>query len=195
MYRLYAIFGLGVLLWACNPKVSDSAQASAEAAVESAGQMGSFPDAWVGTWVGALDIYRGTKKLQSVPMEIQIGANDGRGRYSWTSTFLGKDTIVKPYELQTIDAAAGKYVMDEKNSIKIESYLHDQKLVSWFEVQGSLISATYEIINGQLVFEILAGSDKEVSTTGGTQFEGEDIPPVRSFPIGTMQRGVLTKKN
>ena len=198
MYRLYVFFAFGVLLAACKPKVtSENPQQTASSqpsATKSETTESKFPDDWIGTWIGELGIYRGTKKLQSVPMEMVIEAADTIGRYTRTTTNLGKDTIVKPSEHQTLNEESGQYLIDEKNTIKIETYLFDKKLVSWYDVQGTMILASHELRNGQLLFEIIAGQSKEVSTTGGTTFEGEEIPPVRTFPITTTQQATLSRK-
>ena len=45
-----------------------------------------------------------------------------------------------------------------------------------------------------LVFEIVTGKETPISTTGNTKQGEEDIPEVKTYPIGVYQRAVLHKK-
>jgi len=98
------------------------------------------------------------------------------------------------YTLKTLDAENGLYVVDEENSIKLESYLFENKLVSWYVVQGSLILASFEKRDSQIVFEILAGKEEAVSVTGGEEVDGEPIPEVKTMPFTVMQRAFLSRE-
>ena len=153
-----------------------------------------FPDSWLGTWEGDLNIYKGAVKVQSIPMEMKIVAADSLGNLSWSTKYKTQESIEKPYTLKMVDEEKGWYLLDENNSIRIETYRFDNKLVSWYEVQGTIIQAAYEYRNEQLIFEILAGKSEPASITGGTEIDGEEIPEVKTWPLNLMQRAVLQRK-
>ena len=110
------------------------------------------------------------------------------------TTFGDQEATEKPYLLKLVDRSKRLYVIDEQNSIVIESYLFDNKLVSWYTVMGSFIQATFEKRGTDLVFEILAGSETAISITGNTKQGEEEIPEVKTMPFNVMQRAVLTRQ-
>ncbi len=178
--------------------LSDTVTAQANKSTPSH-QSTEFPVAWAGEWTGELEIFRGPRLMQSIPVYFQIAPQDTSDNFTWRTIYdIGNEEkkIAKDYELTTLDKEKGWYAIDEKNSIVIEAYLLDNKLVSWFEVQGTTIVSTYELrSHNELYFEILAGSSKAVSTTGGeTIDEGEDIPEVLTYPLSTLQRALLRRK-
>ncbi|MEM1322007.1 MAG: hypothetical protein AAGG75_17235 [Bacteroidota bacterium] len=193
MYKLFMCTVVCLLMFvSCSEKIVEPvAQPAPSAAAMS---KPTFPADWVGNWIGELGIYRGTQLLQSIPMEMTISAPDSTGRLDWKTSYKGDRPVDKPYNLLTIDKALGRYLVDENNSIKIETFLFDNKLVSWYEVQGTIIMASHELRGEELVFEILAGSDKPASVTGNTVVKGDSIPAVTTWPINVMQRGILTRK-
>lgn len=152
-----------------------------------------FPDTWQGRWAGELSIYKAGQKVQTLPMSLDIGRLDSV-HYRFVTLF-GTDPQAgkRSYELIVKDAAKGLYVVDEQNSIQLESYLFENKLFCWFAVEGNLLSATYEKVGERIIFEIVSGSHQPVSTTGGQDVNGEKIPPVQTYPITVVQRAVLKK--
>ena len=156
----------------------------------------SFPNSWVGDWSGQLEIFNATGKLQELPMELHIHLLDTVPNAYTFQIVYGEDKITgnRPYELITLDAAKGLYLMDEKNSIKMEAYYLNGKLVQWFEVEGTLLFTTTELVGEELLWEIVSGSSTPVSTTGNETVDGEEIPPVRTYPVGAMQRARLRRE-
>ena len=161
-------------------------------------QKDAFPASWAGHWAGDLEIITPQGVMQQLPMEMKIAPSDTAEAWNWRSTFNpgGDKEVVKDYLLRAIDPEAGRYVVDELNTIAIEAYLFEgRRLFSWFEVQGSLILALYELRpDGSLLFEIVAGGMEPVSITGDSVFRGDSIPPVQTFPVRTIQRAILQKK-
>lgn len=154
-----------------------------------------FPQSWVGVWTGELEIFNAKGKVQAVPMELHIQPIANSQNYTWTIIYgEDREAGARPYELQAVDAEVGHYVIDEKNSIRLDAFLVGGKLYERFSVMGSMLIATTELQGNQLIYEIISGSDKAVSTTGNTTVEGEDIPAVESFPIAVRQQAVLRKK-
>ncbi len=158
-----------------------------------------FPESWSGTWIGTLEIWKGSTIVQSIPMETIIAPTAAADEYKWVTTYDQGDpkeeNVEKPYVLKIVDQEKGLYIIDEKNSILIEAYLFDNKLVSWYTVGKSFIQATYEKRGSEIVFEIFAGGREPVSVTGGTKMGEEEIPVVETMPYNVMQRAVLTRKS
>jgi hypothetical protein len=158
-----------------------------------------FPESWAGTWTGDLKIWKGSTIVQSIPMETIIAPTATADEYKWVTTYDQGDSkeenVEKLYVLKIVDQEKGRYIVDEKNSILIESYLFDNKLVSWYTVGKSFIQATYEKRGPEIIFEIFAGGREPISVTGGTKLGEEEIPIVETMPYNVMQRAVLTRKD
>ena len=156
----------------------------------------SFPASWQGDWSGTLEIFSGKGKIQSVDMRLEIHKIDTsrEGRYTFGLVYGSKEQDWRPYELVPVAPERGVWKVDEKNSIVMESYLYGPKLLCWFVVQGNRILCTYEKTgDNTMVFEVLSGSETAVSTTGLTKQGEEDIPEVKTFPVGVFQRAVLRR--
>jgi len=158
------------------------------------GQKG-FPHAWQGEWSGTLEIINSMGKAQELPMELHILPVPDSGNFTWTLIY-GEDREAgkRPYELVTLNAEKGLYAIDEKNSIQMEAYLLGGKFYQWFEVQGSLITTATWLEGEELIWELLSGSIEPVSITGAQEVDGEEIPPVKTFPVKIVQRARLKKQ-
>ena len=156
----------------------------------------NFPESWFGTWEGTLDIYNAKGVQQSIPMACVMSATDTAGVYNWHIIYgTDREKGLRPYLLRTVDASKGKYLCDEMNTIKMESYLFGNKLFCSYSVEGNALMSIYEkTADGKMLFEIIFGKEKAVSETGNQVFKGDTIPVVKSFPIIINQRAVLTKK-
>ncbi len=156
-----------------------------------------FPSSWEGEWTGTLEIFKDTGKVQELPMELHILPIDTASSPAWTWTIIygpDKEKGKRPYELITVDAEKGIYLIDEKNTIKMEGYYLGGQFFQWFEVQGSRLLTKTEKVGDTLVWEIIVSNDQPVSTTGNSLFEGEEIPPVLAFAVTNLQRAVLRKR-
>ncbi len=146
---------------------------------------------WMGKWEGTLMIYSATKPIKEVPMKIWNFETDTIGTYGWYLIY-GEDEEkgTRPYFLKTISTETGHYQVDEKNGIILDSYLIGDKMISTFDVQGSLISSIYTLeTDGRMTFEILFGKSDDPNITGGK----DDIPSVESYKMGGYQKAVLQR--
>jgi hypothetical protein len=153
----------------------------------------SFPASWQGMWTGNLEIFNSKGLAQSLPMRLHILPIHNSDRYTWT-IFYGEDTIAgkRDYELVPVDTAKGIYSIDEKNSIAMEGYLLGGKYFQRFEVMGNLLLTTTEKVSEtELMWEIISGKLEPVSSTGEQEIDGEEIPEVKTYPIGVLQRARL----
>ncbi|HKK79536.1 MAG TPA: hypothetical protein VJ933_07900 [Phaeodactylibacter sp.] len=149
-----------------------------------------FPAKWVGVWTGELNIYSPQGLQQSVPMELHILPRDSF--YTWTIVY-GQQP--RNYLLKPLQPKQGLYLIDEQNSIGMEATLINGKLYSRFEVMGNLLLSTVEQqADGRLRYEIISGSLEALSTSGGIQEEGEDMPEVKAYPVNVQQLAFLRKK-
>lgn len=156
----------------------------------------TFPQSWQGQWQGDLQIFTPQGLAQTVAMELHILPIENTRNYTWTIIYgEDKEAGKRPYELQPVDPKKGIYLIDEKNSIKMEAYYLSGKLYSRFEVMGNLLLTAVEKQGAHLIFEIISGKLEPVSTTGASTVEGEEIPEVNAYPVGVRQRSVLSLKN
>jgi hypothetical protein len=127
--------------------------------------------------------------------ELEILPLDQNGTFTWNLVYgEDKEKGLRPYVLETIDSSKGLYLIDEKNTIKIENYLLADKLTNVFEVAGSLIIVTIQKKGEYLVYEIIAGKSKEASVTGNAIYNGDSIPEVITYPLNVLQRALLTRQ-
>lgn len=151
-----------------------------------------FPKDWSGKWRGDLKIYSGLGLRQTIKMELHLIPQEGSENYDYTIIYDSPDRFDKRlYELIVVDKSQGLYLMDEKNTILIESYFMGGKWFQRFDVVENLLVCSIEQIGDQLVWEITSGKTKAISTTGDTNLEG--IFEVNTFPVGVYQRAVLSK--
>ncbi len=154
-----------------------------------------FPTSWQGKWAGKLEILSAGAAAQEVPMELHILPTDSSGRFSWSIIYGDNEaTGLRPYELLTLNAEKGLFLLDEKNSIRMEAYFLGGKLYQWFEVEGTMIFTTNEMADDELLWELVWGQSEPVSVSGGQEFEGEEVSVVKTFPVDGLQRARLKRK-
>ncbi len=155
----------------------------------------AFPQGWSGVWKGELEIFIEVGRVQTLPMELHILPRQTGLGWTWT-IFYGEDREngKRDYLLQVVDAAKGKFLIDEQNGIRMEGYLLGGKFVQHFEVGGQWLLATTQWVGeDHLLWELFAGDQKPVSVTGGGTHQGEEIQEVKTFPVNVMQRALLKR--
>ena len=155
-----------------------------------------FPEDWTGIWSGDLRILSTEGLQQTVPMSLEILPQDTSDRWTYNLIY-GEDRAagLRAYELEPIDPARGRWAIDERNSIRMEAYQFENQIVQRFEVMGNMLETIMELYApDELRWEILSGSMEAVSTTGDQVFEGEEIPPVKTYPIRVRQTAVLRRE-
>lgn len=153
-----------------------------------------FPADWLGTWKGTLSIFGVDAVKMQVPMELEIKALDSTGtRYAWGLVYNRKSDDYRPYELVLANETMGLWQIDEKNSIKIESYIRGNAFTSWFVVEGNRVLCLYERTEKGIEFRVVAGVESPVSSTGEGEQNGEKIPKVETYPATTFQHALLQK--
>jgi len=101
-----------------------------------------FPKDWTGNYAGELKVYGVDSIRMTAKMKLII-AKKTDSLYNWTINYNinGKEDI-RAYELLIVDSKKGHYVIDEKNSIKIDAFYHNRIFTSFFKVMNSYIVAS-----------------------------------------------------
>lgn len=148
---------------------------------------------WLGTWSGTATNHRPDGSSFDFPMTLAIAPINGTpDRYTWTITYGdGERQQVRAYELVVIDAASGRYAIDEMNSIVLDTVMLDGALYSQFEIEGVRLTTINRLGPGpdEITCEILTTPADPASITGNNG----SVPPVRLFPPRSLQRAVLTR--
>lgn len=154
-----------------------------------------FPDDWIGRWTGPLKTLGGSS-LAPATMTIEI-APLAANRWSWRIVYDGEaGRQVRPYELVAVDAAAGRYAIDEKNGIVLPVRYIQGTLYSSFEVMGSRIEVRESLsgVGGDaaILVEMATTAVAEVAVTGG--IAADSIPEVRGWVPRSVQRARLSRQ-
>ena len=163
--------------------------------VASAQQL-SFPQSFVGNWKGALTWNRAEKVPQQFTMRLNIQPVDS-GRYTWQIIYgendpsTGSKVDDRPYLLIPVDTSKGHWQIDERNTIVLDGYFIGNTFSSVFAVSGSTIVSKYELTADGLMVSFTTYATKPITTTGGTSNE---IPPVDSYQVKSLQQGLLKRE-
>lgn len=145
---------------------------------------------WIGEWKGSLELYKPDGSVdRTVPMELLIKPTNDSMVMQWRLIYNKQDT--RDYLLRTDDAAAGKFVLDEKNGITVDVRKYGNMLLSSFEVQDYQISDSYEMRGVTMIFT-LTSSTTSIHTKSGKGTE--QSPFVKSMPLNVFQRAVLFRQ-
>jgi hypothetical protein len=150
----------------------------------------SFPKSFIGNWKGTIQYMITGKPMQQFTMQLRIQPTDSANQYTWQIIYgdSGKDN--RPYILKPVDTAKGHWVVDEKDGIVLDSYVHSNCIHGAFTVMGSTITDNYCIENGKMKVEFFnIKLDNKTQSGKGTK----DVPFVDSYFISNYQSGVLTK--
>jgi len=149
-----------------------------------------FPRSWTGVWEGVCTAERPDAWNKQFKMELYIRPTKHPDRWQWKLVYgEGAERSIRDYELVAVDAAAGRYRIDEKNSIVLDSYLIGTTLYSQFSLDESLLTTSYTRRGEKLLFEIVVSRLDQTVATGG---EG-DTPTVMAYPIKVAQRAELAR--
>jgi hypothetical protein len=152
---------------------------------------GAFPDKWFGTWSGPFEIRMAGRPTTILPMSLRIEPIAESDRFTWEIIYgEGNAAQVRPYELVPVDAAQGRYQIDEKNSIILSAALFGRDLTSIFTVQGSLIVVRMRFEDDAIHYHITAGNESAKTETGAGQ---PGVPPVFDIPAASVQSAVLKR--
>ena len=155
----------------------------------------AFPADWCGRWTGTLTPL-GESKVGPVTMTLEI-APIADGRWSWTIIYEGAvGRQVRPYELVVVDAAAGRFAIDEKNGIVIPISFFEGTIYSTFEVMDTRVELRETMVgsgaDAAIAVEMATVAVAESTVTGG--IAEQSIPEVRCWTPRSVQRGRLVRR-
>ena len=152
-----------------------------------------FPDTWTGHYEGTLEIFTVDSVAMKLTMKLDVQPVVKDSVYQWKMTYIFKgNEDIRDYELKIQDAKRGKYSIDEKNSILLDGYYRNGVFSSFFKVEDSFIISEYHKVDDVVYFDIIAATDKPISSGNQTVNE-EAIPEVLSYPVNGRQKAVLYK--
>ena len=147
-------------------------------------QEANFAEKCLGTWQGTMHIYAAGALRDKVEVRLTVAKTAKPGDYQWKTEYLSPTRpMTKDYVLRVKDAAKGIYVTDEGGGVELVNYLFENKLYNVFEVQGVLLTATYELRGDELIFEV----------TSGRKPAPDAAKPVIDYPVTNLQRVVFKK--
>lgn len=153
----------------------------------------NFPTSWQGTYKGDLNIYTTDSVAMKVQMHLEIAPTEKDSVFIWKMTYIfNGNEDVRDYQLKLVDASKGHYIVDERNSILIDTYYRNGVLTSFFEVEKSFIISEYTKIGEEIHFDIISGINQPI-LSGNSEQKGGMIPEVLSFPVNGRQKAVLFK--
>lgn len=128
-------------------------------------------------------IYKQSVRIDSVPVRLTIAHTNKPEILTWKTEYLSpKRPMVKDYTLKSSDTRKGIFVTDEGEGTLLTNYLIENKLYNVFEVEGILLTATYELRNNELIVEITSGKKLANPTNG-----------VSSYSVDNLQRVIYKK--
>jgi hypothetical protein len=150
----------------------------------------SFPKDFIGYWKGKLEWRMAGKPSQQFSMQLIIKPTDTANQYTWQIIYGEDQKDNRPYLLKPIDTASGHWLVDERDGILLDSYVHGNAMHGAFTVSGSTIVDNYVVENGKMLvefFSIKLGNKKQSGM--GTA----ETPFVDSYQVNSYQTGVLKK--
>ena len=162
------------------------------ASLSSSAQPGAFPADFIGNWKGKMQWITPGKPAKEFTTQLKVQPADTAGQYTWTIIYGDDAKDNRPYILRPVDTLTGHWVVDERDGIILDSYVHGNAIHGAFTVQGTTIVDNYKIENGKLYIEFFTIKLGDKKTSGkGT----EETPFVDSYRITAYQTGVLSKED
>ncbi|MEZ0542942.1 hypothetical protein [Fibrella arboris] len=147
-----------------------------------------FPQSHLGAWEGTLQITNpGNRLPQTQTMRLTIDSLRGQpGRYAFQIQY--GQQAVREYELVVVDAANGKYQIDEKDGIVLDATKIGDQLTSQFAVGTNLITTTYTFLTepDRIGFALFFAEAKPRTT-------GPAAAPILTYPVRSRQLATLTR--
>jgi hypothetical protein len=144
-----------------------------------------FPEKCLGVWHGMMHIYNQGILRDSVKVKFTVAKTAEANAWTWKMEYLSeKMPMVKDYVLKLKDKEKGIYSTDEGGGLELMDYQFGNKLYSVFEVNGVLLTASYEWIDkSNLVFEVTSGKKGE-----------SPVKDITNFSVANVQRVVMRKQ-
>ena len=150
------------------------------------------PADWAGTWKGECVLSQPYEGIERFPASLTIGVTDDPARLRWALVYEAGRRDMRNYELIAVDAAAGRYVIDEKNGLKLEAGFADGVLYAPFTIGAALIVASYRVGADGVMHADMPSFSSEASAP--TCLEAKPETCTRSFALQSTQHCALKKQ-
>ena len=153
-----------------------------------------LPLEWHGQWAGEVTMQSGSADSESFQMQLTIAPTDVANKLEWTLVYDGaQGKSTRYYLLVAEENAAGQFVIDEQNGIRINAALLGDSLSSHFSVQGQQLWSSYQLVRSKagdaIYFELFSAPEATATTLGGQN----EIPEVKSLKPTSRQFAVLKR--
>lgn len=146
---------------------------------------------WKGVWKGSCRLTPAHEGIERFEASLTIAGGVGEGRLRWRLSYEIGAGDVRDYEIVAVDAAAGRYAIDEKNGLLLDAALSDGVLYAPFTINGLLITATYSVeADGTMRADMPAFAD---TPSRETCLTGQADHCARSFPLKSTQHCTLKR--
>lgn len=130
-----------------------------------------IPTKWFGEWKGTMYMLKNGKLTDSVMVSLTIKPIEENKSYTWKMQYHSeKMPMTKDYKLVVKDAEKGIFLTDEGGGVELQDYLFQDKFYSVFEVQNTMLTATYEYRNNEIIFEVTSGKKTNTVAEGVTNY-------------------------
>lgn len=165
--------------------------AFAAALAEVPAPQARLSERWHGTWKGRLTSMVPGQDYMTLDMELAIHPLDDPSRCTWTIVYIAnRERSVRAYEIVTLDEQAGRYAIDEKNSIVIEGRMVGDTLHFPFTLGNVLLLATYRLQGDTLSVDIVTLGTGDAPVTGGR----DGAPEVGLPRVSAVQKADLKRE-
>lgn len=132
----------------------------------------SFPQRCEGNWKGTMHIWSKGQIRDSVDVVFTVAQSaEESGRWIWKTEYLSeKMPMVKNYTLIEKAESSNEYLLDEGDGVVVTNYVFGNKMYSNFKVGKNWLTASYELIDELLIFEVSSGVVSKEKTTGVTNY-------------------------
>ena len=185
--RAFAPFFAVMMLAVISLAGAASAQEKSERKSERRSEQkeNGLPTAWHGVWHGVMHNTGKSGKTAKVPVVFEILAVKGSADLIWRKTYgEGKGQVVKDYRLTRDSKHTGRFVVDERNGIKLALRNVGHVLHGCFRIKEQVYTARYELRKDTLSFEITVAEP-----SGDQQEHG-----VQDYATTVVQAANLTRK-
>lgn len=152
--------------------------------------------AWHGEWKGTcalIPAYRGTDRFEA---SLRVQPMALAGRYGWRLIYEASPAMqrsVRDYMLEAVDAARGHYVLDERNGLKLDSFLSGRAIYTHFAIGRSTLPVTYVLLSDtEMMIDLPSFETKPARRTCLTS---DPYTCVDSYRLQSAQRCSLHKTN
>ncbi len=150
----------------------------------------SFPQSFIGHWKGKLQWMVAGKPARQFTMQLLVQPADSAGQFTWQIIYGDSAKDNRSYILKAIDSVLGHWVIDERNGILLDGYVHGNSFHGAFTVQGNTIVDNYRVEKDQLHVEFysIKLDDKKKSGKGTAETPFVDSYKISSYQMGTLFR-------